>query len=48
MQIQFDPFYSARMPLAKMTDKSFNPIEVDLFGTDAVVFQPDFSPHLVK
>ena len=36
------------MLLAKMANKSFNPVKIGLLGTETVVLDPDFSPHLVE
>lgn len=36
------------MMLAKMQDKSFNPIDIGLFGPDAVVFETHISSHLIQ
>ena len=38
----------ARVPLAKMPDKSFNPIDVCILGSNAVMFQANFAPHLIE
>jgi hypothetical protein len=36
------------MPLAKMPGKSFNPIDVCLYGTYAVVLDPNPRPDLIQ
>lgn len=38
----------ARMTLAKMQDKSSNPIDIRLLGANAVVFEADFPAHLIE
>jgi len=37
-----------RVALAKMPDKSFNPIYVSLLGTQAVVLEADLAAYLIQ
>ena len=36
------------MPFFVKKDKSFNPIDVSLLGTQAVVLEADLAPHLIQ
>jgi hypothetical protein len=38
----------ARMPLVKMQDKSFNPIDISLLGINAVVRETKLAPYLIQ
>jgi CBS domain containing-hemolysin-like protein len=38
----------ARMSLAKMQNKAFNPIGISLLGSDTIMLQADFTPDLIK
>ena len=37
-----------RVALAKMPDKSFNPIDVCLLGAQAIVFEASLAPDLIQ
>jgi hypothetical protein len=37
-----------RVALAKMPDKSFNPIQICLLGTEAVMFEANPAPNLIQ
>ena len=37
-----------RMPLARMPNKSFNPIDVSLLGAQTVVLESNLSPDLIQ
>jgi hypothetical protein len=40
--------HTSRVSLAKMPDKSFNPIQICLLGTQTVVLEPDLPPYLIQ
>ena len=46
--LDLDRPHLARVALAKMSDKSFNPVQICLLGTQAVVQEAYPAPHLLK